>query len=368
MPEIKEASWTHAAAHRHTVGLNRVAVIGAGITGLTAAMSLARAGVDVRVLEARDRVGGRAHSVQTHGGAVDLGATWVWANEPATHSLCSSLGLDTFDQHLAGDALLEIDESGGQRISGNPLDGPASRFVHGAQVLAESLAARLPVGALSLNDPVMAVTVLPVGVRVESASGTQLADRVIVAVPPPLAVERIRFDPPLPTRLQQLAASTTVWMGSTIKAVAVYDHPFWRDAGFAGAAMSHIGPFREFHDHSGPEGRPAAIFGFASTDGVPMPSGQEPGLVFVEQLQRLFGPEAANPLQVHVQDWSQEEFTTPAHVSRTASAATYGAEGFQVSIGGRVLLASTETARAYAGHLEGAVRAGMAAADASRTG
>lgn len=159
-----------------------------------------------------------------------------------------------------------------------------------------------------------------------------------------------------------------VWMGSTIKAVAVYGHPSWRDAGLAGAAMSHVGPFREFHDHSGPGGRPAAIFGFASTEGVAMPSGQDPGVVFVEQLQRLFGPEAANPLQVHVQDWSRGEYTTPAHASRTASPATYGVADFHVPVGGRVLLASTDTAPAYAGHLEGAVRAGMAAADASRAG
>ena len=55
-----------------------VAVIGAGLAGLTAARILARAGLSVRVLEARDRVGGRTLSHRTeHGEVVDLGAQWL---------------------------------------------------------------------------------------------------------------------------------------------------------------------------------------------------------------------------------------------------------------------------------------------------
>jgi monoamine oxidase len=55
-----------------------VLVIGAGIAGLRAAELLRERGLDVVVLEARDRVGGRIHSVQSSGFAMDLGPTWLY--------------------------------------------------------------------------------------------------------------------------------------------------------------------------------------------------------------------------------------------------------------------------------------------------
>lgn len=51
-------------------------VVGAGVTGLTAARLLQDAGRTVVVLEARDRIGGRVHTDRTDG-VVDLGASWI---------------------------------------------------------------------------------------------------------------------------------------------------------------------------------------------------------------------------------------------------------------------------------------------------
>ncbi|MDE0547638.1 NAD(P)/FAD-dependent oxidoreductase [Microbacterium sp. C7(2022)] len=52
-------------------------IVGAGIAGLTAARLLQRAGQEVVVLEARDRIGGRVTTVRTHGMATDMGASWI---------------------------------------------------------------------------------------------------------------------------------------------------------------------------------------------------------------------------------------------------------------------------------------------------
>jgi polyamine oxidase len=57
--------------------VGRVIVVGAGIAGLTVANALTHAGVDVVVLEARDRIGGRLHTVDLGGSQVDLGGSWI---------------------------------------------------------------------------------------------------------------------------------------------------------------------------------------------------------------------------------------------------------------------------------------------------
>jgi polyamine oxidase len=57
--------------------VERVVVVGAGIAGLTVANALAHAGVPCVVVEARDRVGGRLHTVNLAGSPVDMGGSWI---------------------------------------------------------------------------------------------------------------------------------------------------------------------------------------------------------------------------------------------------------------------------------------------------
>lgn len=81
-----------------------VAVVGGGLAGLSAARQLDRRNVDVRVLEARDRVGGRTLTRDVGGEPVDLGAQWIGPGQQHVRGLVEELGVETFDQHAAGRA------------------------------------------------------------------------------------------------------------------------------------------------------------------------------------------------------------------------------------------------------------------------
>ncbi len=70
-----------------------VVVVGAGLAGLAAADALLTAGMDVTVLEARDRVGGRVWSVPFAGGIVERGAEFVLPCNTAIEALAARFGL-----------------------------------------------------------------------------------------------------------------------------------------------------------------------------------------------------------------------------------------------------------------------------------
>jgi monoamine oxidase len=74
-----------------------VAVIGAGISGLMAALVLEEQGCRVRVLEAQDRTGGRIHSMRQLGDNAEAGATYIGAGYRRFMALAERFSIPLID-------------------------------------------------------------------------------------------------------------------------------------------------------------------------------------------------------------------------------------------------------------------------------
>jgi protoporphyrinogen/coproporphyrinogen III oxidase len=80
----------------------RVAVVGGGVAGLTVAYRLSRAGIDVDVAEAADRVGGRLSSISLDGIELEAGADSFVARKPWAVELCRELRLSLVSPGASG--------------------------------------------------------------------------------------------------------------------------------------------------------------------------------------------------------------------------------------------------------------------------
>ncbi len=105
-----------------------VVVIGAGLAGLTAGRELSGAGLDVKVLEARDRVGGRtlSQSIGEHPeDIVELGGQWVGPTQHEVLGLAEELGIETYPTYAEGKNLFEDERGRLKRFGGTtPRLGP----------------------------------------------------------------------------------------------------------------------------------------------------------------------------------------------------------------------------------------------------
>lgn len=89
-----------------------VAVVGAGLAGLTAARDLLKTGKSVIVLEGRDRVGGKVYNHPLkNGGITEVGAEFVGPTQDKVLQMISDLGLKTFDTYIDGQTVLYLNST-----------------------------------------------------------------------------------------------------------------------------------------------------------------------------------------------------------------------------------------------------------------
>ena len=242
------------------------AVIGAGAAGIAAARRLHDAGRDVLLIEASDRLGGRARTVSLGGCPVDLGCGWLhsarrnpWTriaaaggftvdrSSPKWDEQWRDLGFPAEERRASGEAWERWEQAAHAALDGpdrplsdfiaaddpwRPMIDAISGYANGANLDqvslhdwatyedaagAENWAVREGYGALiaghaagvpaRLGTPVTQVDHRGRTLRLDTAAGAIEAARVIVAVPTPaLASGALVFDPPLPAKRDAAAA------------------------------------------------------------------------------------------------------------------------------------------------------------------
>ncbi|CAM3710314.1 NAD(P)/FAD-dependent oxidoreductase [Polaromonas hydrogenivorans] len=350
-----------------------VAIVGAGLCGLALARVLAARGLDVQVIEARDRLGGRVQTrhCDTTGQALDLGPAWFWSEtEPRITALLGELRLASQPQADPGDALWLTDPNREpeRRIEAGGVHANARRIEGGAARLVQALAAGLPQGSLHLGVAVRALRDRGAFIELLPATGHPLrARQVVLALPPRLVHERLQFDPELPAAVAEALADTPTWMAAQAKAVTTFSQPFWRTAGHSGNAFVRHAQavLGEVFDAS--EGSAGALGGFIALNAAQRENFRRGLPMLIDsQLAQLYGPEAQHGQQF-VQDWAEEPWTCSA-ADRASPPEPPQANPLlrQPQWAGRVFFGGSETAAHGAGHMEGALESADRIAHALR--
>lgn len=354
----------------------QVAVVGGGLAGLHAARLLHAARVEFVLVEARDRLGGRILTVDDAGrpaeDGYDLGPSWYWPQvQPVLAALVAELGLEGFAQNSDGDVIFErMSREAPQRYRGIAQEQRSVRLVGGTAALVRALAHALPGEQILLSAPVTAMALGSGGVelairRADGTEATLVAEQVIAAMPPRLLEATVSFTPEQEAATALRWSATPTWMAPHAKFFALYDRPFWREAGLSGTSQSMVGPMAEMHDATTASGG-AALFGFLGVGADQRAALGEEALTHacLDQLARVFGADARSPRATLFKDWAADP--------RTATAADRSAGGHLAPnpapwVAGpwkeRLALAGSETSPREPGYLAGAVVAATRAVD-----
>lgn len=399
-----------------------VVVVGAGFSGLAAADLLHRGGHSVVVLEAQDRVGGKVESmVDTLGDRFDSGGQYVADEMDAVIAMVQRAGAALWPSHPGGRPITVPDrwhldwdagEAACDAIADRGLPQPDIWFAEwlesqplteGARAAARSLtngqlcmdhglvgvaqlvegAARTPPLAEELQYSVLGTMhslaewlAAPLDVRrgcavsrivrtddvllVHAGEVRLEAAQVIVAVPPSV-IPTITFEPPLSSELLGDAAAFVP--GDVTKVRLRYSQPFWRESGLSGT-VRFCEPYGLYvADASVADAHALVVF-----IGGPL-AARWRQLGDDARLQRVLaavtdalGPAAAEPFDVQTRDWQPDEFGAGGYSQIVQGLGRPGAATRLREGENGVLFASTELADLFPGYIDGAIRAGVAAA------
>ncbi len=348
-----------------------VAIIGAGAAGLGAAHALQRSCLSVIVLEARGRVGGRAHTILAAPGIIfDAGCGWLhsadknsfvkiarqldfeidktrppWREQsfdtgfPLAERQDFIAALEAFYDRAeqaahdgGGDTASDYLEPGNRW---NPMIHAISTYVNGCELDQVSIRdmeayedtginwrVRRGYGALmtawgapcpiALNTEVTLIDHSGPRVRIETSRGTLTASKVIVTVPTNLiADEAVRFHPALPAKVD---AARGLPLGVDDKVMLALDNPdaLPKDGNLRGATMrTAMGSF-----HLRPFGQPCIEGFFGGTFARELEDAGDGAFAAesIDQIVALLGSDIRRKLKPLAESrWARDPFARGAY-------------------------------------------------------
>jgi monoamine oxidase len=343
----------------------KIIILGAGLSGLLTAYRLQKKGFDIEIIEARDRIGGRIHTIYSDTGQVEMGATWFNDIHINFRKLLSELDLEYFEQFMTGTSYFEPFSATPAKEIQIPQNSPSYRVAGGTAKLVEALKNKLTDVPVHLNESVLSLSFGNEKIQINTQNQSFLADYVISTLPLALFTNDIEVTPTLPKKLIDIAEKTHTWMQDSIKVAFVYAKPFWRNKNYSGTLFSNVGPITEFYDQSNAELTKFALCGFISS-GMEMYSKAERLEKLKTQLEKIFGQEALDFKSYYETVWAKEKQTKSLkQIGFMYPHQNNGHPLFRESYcDNRLFFAGTETANQYPGYMEGAVIAAETTANA----
>lgn len=340
-----------------------ILILGAGLSGLLTGYRLKQAGIPFKILEARNRLGGRIQTVYGKNNTpVEMGATWFTQQHEQLKALIEELKLAYFEQHMESKVFYQTSATAPTQLIQIPSQAPSYRISGGTSHLINSLYQKLDPADILFNQTVTKIKIHKNTVEVH-AKQVFKGHSIVLALPPKLWSKRIVFEPALLSELKQVAEQTHTWMEDSIKVGLTYKRPFWQDEELPATLFSNAGPITELYDHSNHEKTKYALCGFINAS-LNNRTYEERQASVLNQLKRVYGIQVLDYV-----DYQECAWITKKNTFETSDTFIYphqnnGNPIFSKALfDEKIIVSSSESAKEFPGYMDGAVYAGNLSAE-----
>jgi len=338
--------------------IHDILIIGAGLSGLTLAYLLRNKGLNVKIIEARGRIGGRIYTKEKKDTAsIELGATWFGKQHAHLLNLLKELDISFFVQQYGVNAIYEPFSTEPHQLVSLPQGGESTyRIAGGTNSILSCLLENLNNDIISFNETVTKIVYDENEIiTLETNHNNFKAKKVVSTIPPNLLVNSISFSPELSENFRSIAKRTQTWMGESIKIGFTYTTPFWREKGNSGTIFSNSGPIVEMYDHSNIEDNLYALKGFMNGAYFSL-SKEERMEIVLNQLKKYYGSNATNFISYEEMVWQKETHTYTPYKSPLMPHENNGNNIYLKSYFNHTLyFAGAETVPQFPGYMDAAV-------------